>query len=58
MADPTGLGAHVPPDDELLRSFGKAKRDFCYEGPIDDWPKRAELAATDDDREVIEALDL
>ena len=33
-------------DDELLKIYGRAKRDFCYEGPIDDWPKRAERAAT------------
>ena len=33
-------------DDELLRAYGLAKRDHCYEGPIDDWPKRAERAAT------------
>jgi hypothetical protein len=33
-------------DDELLRCYGLAKRDHCYEGPMDDWPKRAERAAT------------
>lgn len=33
-------------DEELLRTYGLAKRDHCYEGPIDDWPKRAERAAT------------
>ena len=33
-------------DDELLRVYGLAKRDHNYEGPIDDWPKRAERAAT------------
>jgi hypothetical protein len=33
-------------DEELLRCYGLAKRDHCYEGPIDDWPKRAERAAT------------
>jgi hypothetical protein len=33
-------------DDELLRTYGIAKRDYCYEGPSDDWPKRAERAAT------------
>jgi hypothetical protein len=32
-------------DEELLQTYGKAKRDHCYEGPIDDWPKRAERAA-------------
>jgi len=35
-----------PTDEELLRKYGVAKRDFCYEGPTDDWPKRAERAAT------------
>jgi hypothetical protein len=33
-------------DGELLRTYGLAKRDHCYEGPIDDWPRRAERAAT------------
>jgi hypothetical protein len=33
-------------DEELLRTYGLAKRDYCYEGPSDDWPKRAERAAT------------
>jgi hypothetical protein len=33
-------------DGELLRCYGLAKRDHCYEGPMDDWPKRAERAAT------------
>jgi hypothetical protein len=33
-------------DEELLRTYGLAKRDYCYEGPDDDWPKRAERAAT------------
>jgi hypothetical protein len=33
-------------DEELLRCYGLAKRDHCYEGPMDDWPKRAERAAT------------
>jgi hypothetical protein len=33
-------------DEELLRTYGLAKRNHCYEGPIDDWPKRAERAAT------------
>ena len=36
----------LPTDGELLRTYGLAKRDHCYEGPIDDWPKRAERAAT------------
>lgn len=35
-----------PTDEELLRTYGGAKRDHCYDGPIDDWPKRAERAAT------------
>lgn len=35
-----------PTDEELLRTYGLAKRDHNYEGPIDDWPKRAERAAT------------
>ena len=35
-----------PTDEELLRIYGLAKRDHCYEGPIDDWPNRAERAAT------------
>jgi hypothetical protein len=35
-----------PSDEKLLRCYGLAKRDHCYEGPIDDWPKRAERAAT------------
>jgi hypothetical protein len=46
----TGVYSTPPPepptDEELLRKYGVAKRDFCYEGPIDDWPKRAERAAT------------
>ena len=33
-------------DEELLRTYGLAKRDYCYDGPSDDWPKRAERAAT------------
>lgn len=35
-----------PTDEELLRTYGGAKRDHCYDGPIDDWPKRSERAAT------------
>ena len=35
-----------PTDEELLRTYGLAKRDHCYEGPIDDWPRRVERAAT------------
>jgi hypothetical protein len=41
QSEPAGVG-----DEELLRTYGKAKRDHCYEGPMDDWPKRAERAAT------------
>jgi hypothetical protein len=33
-------------DEELLRTYGKAKRDYCHEGPLDDWHKQAERAAT------------
>ena len=33
-------------DEELLRTYGLAKRDHCYEGDLDDWPKKAERAAT------------
>ena len=33
-------------DKELLRTYGKAKRDHCYEGDADDWPKKSERAAT------------
>jgi hypothetical protein len=33
-------------DEELLRTYGLAKQNHFYEGPIDDWPKRAERAAT------------
>lgn len=36
----------MPTDEELLRTYGKAKRDYRYEGPLDDWPKQAERAAT------------
>ena len=36
----------LPTDEELLRTYGKAKRDHCYEGDLDDWPKKAERAAT------------
>jgi hypothetical protein len=35
-----------PTDEELLRTYGKAKREHCYDGPIDDWPRREERAAT------------
>jgi len=44
-AEPQGEGPELS-DDELLRVYGLAKRDNNYEGPIDDWPKRAERAAT------------
>jgi hypothetical protein len=43
LAQPEPQG---PSDEELLRCYGLAKRDHCHEGPIDDWPKRAERAAT------------
>jgi len=43
LAQPEPQG---PTDEELLRYYGLAKRDHCYEGPMDDWPKRAERAAT------------
>jgi len=33
-------------DEDLLRTYGLAKRDHCYEGPTDDWPKRSERSAT------------
>jgi hypothetical protein len=33
-------------DEELLRTYGLAKRDHIYDGPDDDWPNRAERAAT------------
>jgi hypothetical protein len=33
-------------DEELLRTYGKAKREYRYDGPIDDWPRREERAAT------------
>lgn len=38
-------GRERPTDEELLRTYGLAKRDHNYEGPIDDWPNRAERAA-------------
>jgi hypothetical protein len=38
--------AEAPTDDELLRTYGAAKRDHQYDGPNDDWPNRAERAAT------------
>ena len=45
-----GIGAQPEPegltDEELLRTYGKAKRDHCYEGDADDWPKKSERAAT------------
>jgi hypothetical protein len=46
LAGGAGTRGSAPNDDELLRTYGVAKRDHCYEGPIDDWPKRAERAAT------------
>jgi hypothetical protein len=38
--------AEDPTDDELLRTYGAAKRNHQYDGPSDDWPNRAERAAT------------
>jgi hypothetical protein len=38
--------ADDPTDDELLRAYGAAKRSHQYDGPSDDWPNRAERAAT------------
>jgi hypothetical protein len=38
--------AESPTDDELLRTYGAAKRNHQYDGPSDDWPNRAERAAT------------
>jgi len=35
-----------PTDEDLLKTYGKARREFCYEGPADDWPKREERAST------------
>ena len=35
-----------PTDEELLRTFGTARNEHCYDGPIDDWPRKAERAAT------------
>ena len=32
-------------DEELLLIYSEAKRDYCHEGPVDDWSKRAERAA-------------
>jgi hypothetical protein len=38
--------AEEPTDDELLRTYGAARRNHQYDGPSDDWPNRAERAAT------------
>jgi hypothetical protein len=35
-----------PTDEELLRTYGVAKRDHCYDGPFHNWARRAERAAT------------
>ena len=43
LAQPVAEG---PTDEELLRTYGIAKRDHCYEGDLDDWPKKSERAAT------------
>jgi hypothetical protein len=45
-ASPEPVVAAEISDEELLRTYGLAKQNHCYEGPIDDWPKRAERAAT------------
>ena len=51
--EPAGLS-----DEELLRVYGLAKRDHNYEGPLDDWPKRAERAATVAGLRAVEAATL
>ena len=43
LAQPVAEG---PTDEELLRTYGIAKRDHCYEGDLDDWLKKSERAAT------------
>ena len=43
LAKPEPVGVT---DEALLRTYGKAKRDHCYEGDSHDWPKKAERAAT------------
>jgi hypothetical protein len=45
-ASPEPVVAAEISDEELLRTYGLAKQNHCYEGPIDDWPKRAERTAT------------
>jgi hypothetical protein len=46
------VGPAVPSDEDLLRTYDAAKRDHCYDGPINNWPnrshhrQRAERAAT------------
>ena len=35
-----------PSDEELLRTYGAATRNYCYEGDVDDWPRKAARAAT------------
>jgi hypothetical protein len=44
QSEPEGVGDLT--DEDLLRTYGLAKRDHCYEGPTDDWPKRSERSAT------------
>jgi hypothetical protein len=46
MDDLAAGTAEAPTDDELLRTYGAAKRNHQYDGPNDDWPNRAERAAT------------
>jgi len=36
----------APSDEELLRTYGAAKREYCYDGPIEDRIVRAIRAAT------------
>lgn len=35
-----------PSDEELLRTYGAATRNYCYEGDVDDWPRKEARAAT------------
>jgi hypothetical protein len=48
LAQPEGEGPSLAEVDEkeLLRVYCNARRGYCYDGPEDDWPKRAERAAT------------
>lgn len=40
------VGPAAPSDEELLRTYGAAKREYCYVGPIEDRILRAIRAAT------------